>query len=84
MDLHLLVTVLKDTLDAKSEMIILLKESNALKDQIIEAKSSQIKVIYRHRKMKIVQRKIKVFGKKQIIKQVANQGTKVQPWSAVL
>ena len=43
MDLHLLVTVLKDTLDAKSEMIILLKESNALKDQIIEAKSSQIK-----------------------------------------
>ena len=43
MDLHLLVRVLKDTLDAKSKMIILLEESNALKDQRIETQSSQIK-----------------------------------------
>lgn len=43
MDLHLLVKVLKETLDAKSKMIILLQESHVLKDQIIEAQSSQIK-----------------------------------------
>lgn len=43
MDLHLLVHVLKDTLDAKSKMIILLQESNTLKDEIIETQNSQIK-----------------------------------------
>lgn len=49
MDLHLLVNVLKDTLDAKSGMIILLQErnallqeGNALKDQIIETQNSKI------------------------------------------
>src|SRR5574337_54486 len=43
MDLHLLVHVLKETLDAKSKMIILLQESNTLKDEIIETQNSQIK-----------------------------------------
>ncbi|HUZ57494.1 MAG TPA: IS66 family transposase [Hanamia sp.] len=43
MDLHLLVTVLKDTLDAKSRMIVLLQESNTLKDEIIETQNSQRK-----------------------------------------
>ena len=43
MDLHLLVHILKDTLDAKSKMIILLQESNTLKDQIIETQISQRK-----------------------------------------
>ena len=42
MDLVLLVKVLKDTLDAKSKMIILLQESNTLKDQIIESKDEII------------------------------------------
>src|SRR5665213_280998 len=43
MDLHLLVHVLKDTLDAKSKMIVLLQESNDLKDEIIETQNSQRK-----------------------------------------
>ncbi|HEY5463867.1 MAG TPA: IS66 family transposase zinc-finger binding domain-containing protein [Hanamia sp.] len=43
MDLHLLVHVLKDTLDDKSKMIILLQERNALKDQTIETKDQIIK-----------------------------------------
>lgn len=43
MDLHLLVKILKETLDAKLKMIILLQESNDLKDQIIGTQSSQIK-----------------------------------------
>lgn len=42
MDLHLLVKVLKDALDAKSKMIILLQERDALKDQIIKAQNSKI------------------------------------------
>lgn len=43
MDLHLLVKILKETVDAKSKMIILLEDSNALKDELIDAQKSQIK-----------------------------------------
>ncbi len=42
MDLYLLVKILKETLDIKSEMI-LLQKSNFLKDQILERQSSQRK-----------------------------------------
>lgn len=43
MDLHLLIKVLKDTVDAKSKMIVLLQEGYALKDQLIDAQKDQIK-----------------------------------------
>ncbi len=43
MDLHLLVKVLKETVDSQSKMIRLLQEGNALKDQLIDAQSIQIK-----------------------------------------
>jgi transposase len=43
MDLHLLVKVLKETLDAKSKMIVLLEQGNALKDELIDAQKNQIK-----------------------------------------
>ena len=50
MDLFLLVKVLKDTLDAKSKIIILLQESNTLKDQIIESKDQIIETQINQRK----------------------------------
>jgi hypothetical protein len=43
MDLHLLVKILKETVDAKSKMIVLLEDSNALKDELIDVQKSQIK-----------------------------------------
>jgi len=43
MDLHLLIKVLKETVDAKSKMIVLLQEGYALKDELIDAQKDQIK-----------------------------------------